>query len=204
MNQRRSFLKSSAVLASVLGAPAFSKAAKAAIIPSSSLAAPPDAASAATSAATSAVAPNERILRLYNTHTGESVRSVFWAEGQFIPDALNDINKLLRDHRNNEIASIDPQLLVLLDRISAKFGDHPTLHVISGYRSPESNAKLHENTAGVAKHSLHMEGKAIDVRIPGQDLAKLHKAAMAERSGGVGYYPDSQFVHMDVGRVRYW
>jgi uncharacterized protein YcbK (DUF882 family) len=199
MNQRRSFLKSSAVLATVLGAPAFSKAAKAAIIPTGSLVLP-----AALPIVVPASAPNERVLSLYNTHTGESVRSVFWAEGQFIPDALQDINKLLRDHRNDQVASIDPQLLVLLNRISAKFGNHPTLHVISGYRSPESNAKLHANTDGVAKHSLHMEGKAIDIRLPGQDLAKLHKAAMAERSGGVGYYPESQFVHMDVGRVRYW
>ena len=186
MNQRRSFLKSSAMLASVLGAPAISKAA------------------AKVSPVSTAAAPNERILRLYNTHTGESLRSIFWAEGQFIPDALQDINKLLRDHRNNKIAPIDPQLLVLLDRISAQFGDHPTLHIISGYRSPETNAKLHENSSGVAKHSLHMEGKAIDVRIPGKDLDKLHKVAMAAKAGGVGYYPDSQFVHMDVGRVRYW
>ena len=106
-------------------------------------------------------------MRLYNTHTGESLRSIFWAEGQFIPEALQDINKLLRDHRNNKISAMDPQLLVLLDRISAQYGSHPTLHVISGYRSPETNEKLHENTTGVAKHSLHMEGKAIDVRMPG-------------------------------------
>jgi uncharacterized protein YcbK (DUF882 family) len=188
MNQRRSFLKSSAVLASVLGAPAMSRAAvKAAPVEPANM-----------------TAPNERVLRLYNTHTGESLRSIFWAEGQFIPDALQDINKLLRDHRNNQVATIDPQLLILLDRISASYGDHPTLHVISGYRSPESNAMLHENTIGVAKHSLHMDGMAIDVRIPGQDLGKLRKLAMAQRAGGVGYYPDSQFVHMDVGRVRYW
>jgi len=184
MNQRRSFLKSSAVLASVLGAPAIAKSARAATVP--------------------AVSPNERVVRLYNTHTGESLRTIFWAEGQFIPDAMQDINKLLRDHRNNKVATMDPQLLVLLDRISAQYDHHPTIHVISGYRSPETNAKLHENTAGVAKHSLHMEGKAIDVRIPGQDLAKLHRVVMAEKAGGVGYYPDSDFVHMDVGRVRYW
>jgi uncharacterized protein YcbK (DUF882 family) len=189
MNQRRSFLKSSVVLASVLGTPAVSRAAAQ---PAAAAPVPP------------AAAPGERILRLHNTHTGESLRTVFWAEGQFIPDALQDINKLLRDHRNNQVAQIDPQLLVLLDRISAQFGDHPTFQVISGYRSPETNEMLHENTSGVAKHSLHMEGKAIDVRIAGQDLAKLHKMAMAARAGGVGYYPDSQFVHMDVGRVRYW
>jgi uncharacterized protein YcbK (DUF882 family) len=179
MNQRRSFLKSSAVLASALSLPALSKAA-------------------------AAKQPNERALRLYNTHTGESLRSIFWAEGQFIPDALQDINKLLRDHRNNKITQMDPQLLVLLDRVSAQFGDQHVLHVISGYRSPETNAMLHENTGGVAKHSLHMEGKAIDIRIPGEALDKLHKVAMAAQGGGVGYYPVSQFVHMDTGRVRYW
>jgi uncharacterized protein YcbK (DUF882 family) len=189
MNKRRSFLKSSVVLASVLGTPALSRAA---------------AQPASVAPVVPTAAPGERILRLYNTHTGESLRSVFWAEGEYIPDALQDINKLLRDHRNNKIAAIDPELLMLLDRISAQFGDHPTFHVISGYRSPETNAMLHENTTGVAKHSLHMEGKAIDIRLPGQDLAKLHKVVMAAHGGGVGYYPESDFVHMDVGRVRYW
>jgi uncharacterized protein YcbK (DUF882 family) len=178
MNQRRSFLKSSVVLASAIGMPALAKAAQ--------------------------PAPAERTLRLYNTHTGESLRSVFWAEGQFIPDALKDINKLLRDHRNNQIAEMDPKLIVLLNEVSDKFGDSQVLHIISGYRSPESNAKLHANSNGVAKHSMHMEGKAIDIRMPGKDLAQLHKAAMSMKAGGVGYYPDSQFVHMDTGRVRYW
>jgi uncharacterized protein YcbK (DUF882 family) len=178
MNQRRSFLKSSVVFASSLSVPALAKNAKA--------------------------APGERTLRLYNTHTGEKLRSVFWAEGEFIPDALQDINKLLRDHRNNKIAPIDPQLLVLLDKMSEKFGDKHVLHVISGYRSPESNAKLHKNSSGVARRSLHMDGKAIDIRIPGKDLSHLRKAAMSLKGGGVGYYPDSQFVHMDTGRVRYW
>jgi uncharacterized protein YcbK (DUF882 family) len=178
MNQRRSFLKSSVVLASAIGVPAVVKAAQ--------------------------PAPAERAIRLYNTHTGESLRSVFWAEGQFIPDALQDINKLLRDHRNNKIAPIDPKLIVLLNEVSDKFGDTQALHVISGYRSPESNAKLATRSGGVARHSMHMDGKAIDIRIPGKNLAQLHKAAMSMRAGGVGYYPDSQFVHMDTGRVRYW
>jgi uncharacterized protein YcbK (DUF882 family) len=179
MNPRRSFLKSSVVLTSALSLPALSKAA-------------------------ALGKPNERALRLYNTHTGESLRSIFWAEGQFVPEALRDINKLLRDHRNNKITQMDPQLLVLLDKVSAQFGDQHVLHVISGYRSPESNAHLHELSKGVATHSLHMEGKAIDIRLPGTDLAALHRAAIAARGGGVGYYPDSQFVHIDTGRVRYW
>ena len=178
MNQRRSFLKSSVVLASAIGMPALAKAAQ--------------------------PAPAERTLRLYNTHTGESLRSVFWAEGQFIPDALQDINKLLRDHRNDKIAQIDPKLIVLLNDVSDKFGDSQVLHVISGYRSPESNAKLAAASGGVAKHSMHMDGKAIDIRIPGKNLVQVHKAAMSMRGGGVGYYADSQFVHMDTGRVRYW
>ncbi|QOL50309.1 DUF882 domain-containing protein [Massilia litorea] len=178
MNQRRSFLKSSVVLASAIGMPVLAKAAQ--------------------------PAPAERTLRLYNTHTGESLRSVFWAEGQFIPDALKDINKLLRDHRNDKIAEMDPKLIVLLNEVSEKFGDNQVLHIISGYRSPESNAKLAAASSGVATHSMHMDGKAIDIRMPGKDLAQLHKAAMSMKAGGVGYYPDSQFVHMDTGRVRYW
>ena len=178
MNQRRSFLKSSVVLASAIGLPTLAKAAQ--------------------------PAPAERTLRLYNTHTGESLRSVFWAEGQFIPDALKDINKLLRDHRNDKVADMDPKLILLLNDVSDKFGDGQTLHIISGYRSPESNAKLAAASNGVAKHSMHMDGKAIDIRMPGKNLAQLHKAAMSMKAGGVGYYPDSQFVHMDTGRVRYW
>jgi uncharacterized protein YcbK (DUF882 family) len=178
MTHRRSFLKTSAVLATALSVPAVARAA--------------------------AAAPHERVLRLYNTHTGESLKSVFWAEGDFIPDALTDINKLLRDHRNDTVATMDPQLLLLLDRVSAKFGGSDVLHVISGYRSPESNAKLAAASGGVAKHSMHLEGKAIDIRMPGRDLAALHKAAMNAKGGGVGYYPASQFVHLDTGRPRHW
>ncbi len=184
MNPRRSFLKSSVVIASALSMPALARAAN--------------------GANAAAAAPGERVLRLYNTHTGESVKSVFWAEGNFIPDSLAEINKLLRDHRSNTIAPIDPALLVLLERVSAQFGNQKLMHVISGYRSPESNKKLAAASGGVAKHSMHLEGKAIDIRMPGQDLASLHKAAMNAKGGGVGYYPDSQFVHMDTGRPRHW
>jgi uncharacterized protein YcbK (DUF882 family) len=177
MNQRRSFLKASLVLAST-SVPLIGKAAIA--------------------------TPAERKLSLYNTHTGESVSRVFWAQGQFVPDALQDINKVLRDHRNNEIAVIDPELLLLVDQVNVKMGSTAPLHIISGYRSPESNAMLVANTTGVAKHSMHMDGKAIDIRMPGRNLAQLRKAAMSLGAGGVGYYPDSQFVHMDTGRVRSW
>jgi uncharacterized protein YcbK (DUF882 family) len=179
MMQRRDFLKSSLLLASpTLSLPALAKTAQA--------------------------APGERTLRLYNTHTGERLNSVFWAEGQFIPESLKDLNKVLRDHRTNKIADIDPQLMLLLDELNNKLGNGKELHIISGYRSPESNAKLHSASGGVAKRSLHMDGKAIDIRLPGKDLKMVHKAAMSLRGGGVGYYADSQFVHMDTGRVRYW
>lgn len=180
MNQRRSFLKSSVVLASALSVPAFARAAQV------------------------ATPPHERILRLYNTHTGESLRRVFWAEGQFVPDALTDINKLLRDHRSNTVTDMDPKLLMLLNSVSSRFGGEDVLHVISGYRSPETNRKLAAASGGVAKHSMHLEGKAIDIRLPGRALDQLHKAALAARGGGVGYYPKSQFVHLDTGRVRTW
>lgn len=183
MNQRRSFLKSSALLASALSVPAIGRAAQ----------------------APSAIAlPQERELHLYNTHTGESLKSVFWAEGKFVPEAMNDINKLLRDHRNNKIAPIDPKLLFLLDQVASQVAAGSPVHIISGYRSPETNRMLSEKTSGVARHSLHLDGKAIDVRIPGRDLAVLHKAALHAGGGGVGYYPDSQFVHMDTGRLRHW
>lgn len=146
----------------------------------------------------------ERSLRFYNTHTGESLKTVFWAEGQFVPEALSDINKLLRDHRTNEIATIDPQLLTLLDRVTTLVSPGDTLHVISGYRSPLTNQTLAEQSGGVAKHSLHLDGKAIDIRIPGRDLALIRDSALSLKGGGVGFYPKSQFVHLDTGRVRRW
>jgi len=150
------------------------------------------------------MATPERSLRLYNTHTGESLKTIFWAEGQFIPDALADINKILRDHRTNDVAAMDPQLLTLLNQITDIVSPGDTLHVISGYRSPQSNQALADQSDGVAKHSMHMEGKAIDIRIPGRDLTQLRDSALSLQSGGVGFYPKSQFVHVDTGRVRHW
>lgn len=146
----------------------------------------------------------ERSLSLYNTHTGESLKRVFWAEGAFIPESLAEINKLLRDHRTNDVAPIDPHLLTLLGNITQLVAPTDTLHVISGYRSPRSNQALAGQSNGVAKHSLHMDGKAIDIRMPGRDLAYLRDSALSLKQGGVGFYPSSQFVHVDTGRVRKW
>ncbi len=145
-----------------------------------------------------------KTLSFYNLHTGENLRTEFWAEGNFIPEALGRIDRVLRDHRTNEISRIDPALLNLLHALQRKTGTQETFHVISGYRSPASNAKLRVHSSGVANHSLHMSGKAIDIALPGCKLGDLRRAALSLRAGGVGYYPASGFVHVDTGRVRQW
>ena len=145
-----------------------------------------------------------KTLAFNNLHTGEKLRTEFWAEGKFIPEALVQINRVLRDHRTNEVSAIDPTLLDLLHALQRNTGIRESFHVISGYRSPASNAKLRAHSGGVANRSLHMSGKAIDIALPGCNLADLHKAALSLRAGGVGYYPASGFVHVDTGRVRQW
>ena len=146
----------------------------------------------------------DRELSFYNTHTGEKLCATFWSDGEYLDDGIEDINWILRDHRAGIASSIDPKLLDLLHKLQAKV-DHPgEIHVISGYRSPATNAMLNKKSSGVAKRSYHMQGKAIDIRLPGFDSSKLHKAAVALKGGGVGYYSSSNFVHLDVGRVRYW
>lgn len=162
------------------------------------------AAFALPSAARAALAAPEKLLSFYNTHTGEATRSTFWANGEYIPAGLAEINKVLRDHRSGEIAPIDPRLLMLLDQVTSATRPGATLHVISGFRSAHTNQMLAGQSGGVAKRSLHMDGKAIDIRLPGFDLARLRDCALALQGGGVGFYPDSQFVHIDTGRVRRW
>lgn len=147
----------------------------------------------------------EKALSFYNTHTGERLRkAVYWAQGDYIPDTLDQINHILRDHRNDTTKPIDQELLDLLHALSRQIGTGEPIHVISGFRSPASNLLLRQQTQGVAKGSLHTSGKAVDIRIPGCDLTRLRRAAMAQKRGGVGFYPDSNFVHLDTGRVRYW
>lgn len=146
----------------------------------------------------------ERSLSLYNLHTGESLKTVYWFKGTYLADALAEINRILRDYRTNEMISIDTGLLDLLHAIHDQMGSKEMLHVISGYRSPATNEHLRGKGAGVARNSLHMEGKAADIRMPDQSLSALRQTAVALKGGGVGYYPGSGFVHVDVGRVRYW
>jgi uncharacterized protein YcbK (DUF882 family) len=146
----------------------------------------------------------ERSLSLYNTHTGESLNTVYWAQNEYLPDALDDLNYILRDHRTGEIKPVDTQLLDLLHALNKKLCARHPFHIISGYRSQATNDWLRRRGGGVAKNSLHIQGKAADIRLPGCDLSVLRKSAMQLRSGGVGYYPRSNFVHLDIGRLRHW
>ncbi|MHB1656155.1 MAG: YcbK family protein [Burkholderiales bacterium] len=154
--------------------------------------------------AESALLMPERTLSFSNLHTGENLKVAYWAEGGYVAKSLSEINYLLRDFRNGEIKEIDLGLLNLLHAVTLRLGTSGPIELISGYRSPATNSMLHARSGGVAKHSLHMEGMAADIRIPGHDLRELHEVAVAMRGGGVGYYPQSGFVHVDVGRPRYW
>lgn len=147
----------------------------------------------------------EKTISLHNIHTGERLnKAVFWANGEYVPETLSDIDYLLRDYRNGEVKRIDVQLLDMLYEVRQKVGAFRPYQVISGYRSPETNEFLARNSSGVARRSLHLEGQAIDIRLPGIDLKNLRSAALSLRAGGVGYYPKSQFVHMDTGAPRSW
>ncbi|MDT8444778.1 MAG: DUF882 domain-containing protein [Desulfuromonadales bacterium] len=148
---------------------------------------------------------SERTLSLLNTHTGERLKEVvYWEQGSYIHDALNDLNYVLRDHRTDEIHPIDPMALDLMAAISRKVKAERPFEIISGYRSPQTNQELRKSSSGVAKNSYHMQGKAVDLRLPGVPLKFLRKAALDLRRGGVGYYPKSDFIHLDSGQVRSW
>ncbi len=148
--------------------------------------------------------PYKKSLSLYNIHTGEDITTTFWADGAYIPEALNEMNHLLRDYRTGTSTSMNIELFDLLYSIRTNLDSNKPFNIISGYRSPKTNATLHNHSSGVAKKSLHMEGKAIDINLPGRTLSDLHALAMNLKQGGVGYYPQSNFVHVDVGRVRSW
>ena len=150
-----------------------------------------------------AAAP-ERTLSFYHLHTGEQLNATYWADGSYQQQGLAEIYNLLRDFRTGVVNPIDTQLLDLLHSLALKLDANKPFHVISGYRSPKTNAMLAKHSTGVAKHSLHMDGLAVDIRLPGRSLSSLHRAALSMKAGGVGYYPVSDFVHVDVGRVRRW
>jgi len=146
----------------------------------------------------------ERTIGFHNLHTGENLKTTYWADGRYIVSSLKDIDFVLRDFRTGDVAKIDPGLLDLLHVLQSRMESSEPFHVISGYRSPKTNSKLAQASNGVAKKSLHMRGMAADVRLPGRALPNLKRAAVSLKLGGVGYYPNSDFIHVDVGRVRYW
>lgn len=146
----------------------------------------------------------ERRLTLHNLHTNERVSIAYWSDGRYQPSALREINQVLRDHRRDEVHPIDPRLLDLLHRLGVATSARSPFEIISGYRSPATNASLRAKSTGVAKRSYHMRGKAVDIRLPCCDLDRLHRQALQLRGGGVGLYRRSKFIHVDVGPVRQW
>jgi uncharacterized protein YcbK (DUF882 family) len=143
-------------------------------------------------------------IALVNLHTEERLDIEYLRNGAYVPEALSAIEVLLRDFRTGDRHAIDPDLMDYLVQVAHAVGVDPAFGVISGYRSPLTNARLHEQSAGVARHSLHMEGRAIDVRIIGVDCAELAARALDLKRGGVGYYRASNFVHLDTGAFRTW
>jgi uncharacterized protein YcbK (DUF882 family) len=146
-----------------------------------------------------------RELAFNHTHTGERINLVYAVGSDYVTDALGRLNLFLRDHYSGTVGHIDPLLFDQLHQVRTALGARMPYEVISGFRCPETNENLRQTRAGgVAKRSMHMEGRAIDVRLPGVPLAELRDAALSLQAGGVGYYPAEQFVHMDTGRVRRW
>jgi uncharacterized protein YcbK (DUF882 family) len=144
-------------------------------------------------------------LRLYETHRHDHIDIVYRTGNEYLPGAIRRLDYFLRDHRNGRVHAFDPRVFDLLYTLTKDVA-HPgaEIQVICGYRSPQTNSFLHRTTVGVASHSLHMQGEAIDIRITGVSTARLRAAALALHDGGVGFYPQSRFVHVDVGRVRQW
>lgn len=146
-------------------------------------------------------------LRLSNLHTGESLDVIYRVGNIYLPEALEKLNYFLRDHNTQDVVRYEPKEFDVLHAMMARLGrTNGLIDVVCGYRTPETNEALRNESAhsGVAEHSQHMEGHAIDLRVPGVATARLRNAALSLRAGGVGYYPVSQFVHVDVGPVREW
>jgi len=146
----------------------------------------------------------ERRLAFYNLHTGEALTATYWLDGGYVAEEMRRIDRMLRDFRTGEAIGMDPKLMDLLYGVRRHLGANEPFHVVSGYRSLRTNAALRKASEGVAVHSLHTVGRAIDIRIPGKRLGDVRRAALALGKGGVGYYPKSDFVHLDTGRVRIW
>jgi uncharacterized protein YcbK (DUF882 family) len=177
------------------------------VLPLSSMARAAHTQPATQSAASTLASGMQRALALHHTHTRERIDLVYAVNEQYVPDAMRSLNRFMRDHYSGNVGQMDPQLFDLLHQVQALLASKTArqFEVISAYRCPETNNHLRNaRGGGVAKRSLHMEGKAIDVRLPGVPLAELRDAAKSLAAGGVGYYPAEQFVHIDTGRVRSW
>lgn len=146
----------------------------------------------------------ERSISFHNLHTGENLTRTYWAAGTYVPESLTEIDAILRDWRTGDVHPMEPQLLDFLHDLRQAMDSNEAFHVISGYRSPKTNAKLASASNGVAKKSLHMRGMAIDVSLPKRELADLRQTAIGMQRGGVGFYPKSGFIHVDIGGVRNW
>lgn len=141
---------------------------------------------------------SEKQVHFYHIHTGETFKGVFWANGRFIPEAVHDLNHLLRDWRTNKKILINHSLFDLLYSLKNSLDAKKPFEIICGYRDPKTNEGLRQARSGIAKHSRHLTGDAIDFRIPGVRLQDLRKAALLKKAGGVGYYPQSGFIHVDI------
>jgi uncharacterized protein YcbK (DUF882 family) len=148
--------------------------------------------------------PPNRSLAFYHTHTDERLHVAYCRRGIYSKSALRKVNHILRDHRTDAIRPIDTELLDALFKLSRKLDTDEPFHVVSAYRSPATNARLRRRNNGVAKQSFHISGKAIDIRLPGARLGELRNTAMKLKIGGVGFYPRSDFIHLDVGPIRFW
>ena len=146
----------------------------------------------------------ERKLSFYNTHTNEHLEVIYKKGEDYNLKALQKINHIFRDHRADKVHPTDPALLDYLYDLLTMVDYHGEVHIISGYRSPETNQKLRKNSSGVAAGSLHMQGKALDFRLPGVDTKRLRDKALAMKRGGVGYYKKLDFIQIDTGRLRFW
>ena len=149
-------------------------------------------------------AADARQLSFYHTHTHQSIDVVYYQNGEYVDTALDEINRFLKDFRTGDIAEMDPRLLDILHDVRDELGSDETFEVISAYRSPQTNEMLRSKSGGVARNSQHLLGNAIDVRLRGVRIEKLRDTALDMQRGGVGYYQQSDFVHMDTGRVRRW
>lgn len=144
-------------------------------------------------------------LYFFNPNTGEKLDVAYFSKGRYSPTALKDINHIFRDHRSGAVKNIDPRLLDYLYGISFKLETRSSpFHIISGYRTPETNAMLCGESGNVAKNSLHIQGKAVDIRLPDRKISAVRRVAVSLKKGGVGYYPSENFVHVDVGDIRFW